>query len=279
MWIASLDDLQSNDTLLLQQSGAVLVLTLNRPAQRNAMNIEMVQAIQRVFQAIATDVDIRAVVIRGSEGNFCAGGDIKEMAQLAIEAEQQGSSQVYADFNRQFGQMLQQVQQAPQTVVVVLEGAVLGGGLGLACVSDMALSLNTAQFALPETQLGIIPAQIAPFVLQRVGLTQARRLALLGERFNAIAALHYGIIHEVLPDSMALTQRLSEVLQQIQRCAPMASRRTKQLLLDQAEIDLSTVLDAAAQCFAEAVTGAEGVEGTQAFVQKRLPDWALPLEG
>lgn len=275
----SLYDLVLNDSVLLQLSDSVLQLTLNRPEQRNAMNLEMVQTILQVFQAIQDELDIRAVVIRGSQGNFCAGGDIKDMVQLRAAALQQGSSQVYVDFNRQFGQMLQQVQQAAQTVVVVLEGAVLGGGLGLACVSDVALSLETAQFALPETSLGIIPAQIAPFVLQRVGLTQARRLALLGERFDGTAALAYGLVHELALDEDALEQRLAQVLQQIQRCAPLASRVTKQLLLGQGQDDLSTVLDAAAQAFADAVTGPEGIEGTQAFIQKRLPKWAQPLEG
>lgn len=279
MLAKSLQDVVLNDSVQLQQHGSVLQLIFNRPQYRNAMNIEMVDTILRVFQAIEADLNIRAVVIRGSGGNFCAGGDIKDMAQLRLEAEQQGSSQVYADFNRQFGRMLQQVQQAPQTVVVVLEGAVLGGGLGLACVSDFALSLDTTRFALPETQLGIIPAQIAPFVLQRVGLTQARRLALLGEYFDAAAALHYGLIHELATDVATLEQRLVQVLQQIQRCAPLASRQTKQLLLSQGQGDLSVVLDAAAQAFAQAVIGPEGSEGTQAFIQKRLPKWAQPLEG
>lgn len=275
----SLYDLVLNDSVLLQLSGSVLQLTLNRPEQRNAMNLEMVQTILQVFQAIQDELDIRAVVIRGSQGNFCAGGDIKDMAQLRAAALQQGSSQVYVDFNRQFGRMLQQVQQAAQTVVVVLEGAVLGGGLGLACVSDVALSLENAQFGLPETSLGIIPAQIAPFVLQRVGLTQARRLALLGERFDGTAALGYGLVHVLARDEDALEQGLAQVLQQIQRCAPLALRVTKQLLLSQGQDDLSAVLDAAAQAFADAVTGSEGAEGTQAFMQKRLPKWAQPLEG
>lgn len=263
-----------DDSIAIQQHGAILMLFLNRPECRNAMNLNMVKAIQQLFRAIEQDSSIRAVVIRGRGGHFCAGGDIKDMAKLRTQVQETDSVQAYVDFNRQFGAMLTQVDQAPQTVVVVLEGAVLGGGIGLACVSDLALSLSDAEFALPETRLGLIPAQIAPFVLQRIGLTQTRRLALLGLRFNAAQALSMGMLHEVHPDLAALEQSLAQNLEHIQRCAPLACRATKALLQRSLTAPLSEVLDEAAQLFAAAVSSAEGIEGSLAFVQKRAPAWA-----
>ncbi|AYO55520.1 enoyl-CoA hydratase/isomerase family protein [Acinetobacter wuhouensis] len=270
---ASLSAQQFDDSIQLEQDGSILTLWLNRPESRNAMSLNMVKAIQQVFKAIENDLSIRAVILRGQGGHFCAGGDIKDMAQLRGEAVTAGSNQPYVDFNRQFGHMIQQVDQAPQTVVAILEGAVLGGGFGLACVSDIAISLADAKFGLPETGLGVIPAQIAPFVVKRIGLTQARRLALLGTRFDGQTALKVGVVHEVVDNQQVLDALLSETIQLIKRTAPQASRVTKALLHRTLNEPLHSLLDDAAQQFANAVGGEEGMEGTMAFIQKRNPNW------
>ena len=269
----SLTTQQFDRSIELEQEGSILTLWLNRPESRNAMSLNMVKAIQQVFKTIQDDISIRAVILRGKDGHFCAGGDIKDMAQLRGEATSVGSNQPYVDFNRQFGHMLEQVDQAPQTVVAVLEGAVLGGGFGLACVSDIAISLADAKFGLPETGLGVIPAQIAPFVVKRIGLTQARRLALLGARFEGHTALKVGVVHEVVENEKALEVLLIETIQQIKRTAPQASRVTKALLHRTLNEALTPLLDDAAQQFANAVGDEEGIEGTMAFIQKRHPNW------
>ncbi|MEC7118280.1 MAG: enoyl-CoA hydratase-related protein [Pseudomonadota bacterium] len=266
--------LPTTQTLILQQQGAVLHLTLNRPEHRNAMSALMVNELIEVFDQIKDDFSIRAVVLRGAGGHFCAGGDIKDMAALRMEAAQAASHQPYVDFNRLFGTLIETVNHAPQIVVAVLEGAVLGGGFGLACVSDLAISFEDAQFGLPETGLGVIPAQIAPFVVQRIGLTQARRVALLGLRFKGVEAVRLGIAHLAVSDEVQLQAELQTALQQIQRAAPNASRVTKALLHQVDATDLSPLLDQAAIQFAEAVGSTEGMEGTMAFIQKRLPNWA-----
>ncbi|MEQ1312408.1 enoyl-CoA hydratase-related protein [Acinetobacter sp. XH1639] len=271
--MSNLDTLQVDDSIQLERQGSILTLWLNRPESRNAMSLNMVNAIQQVFAHIVEDSSIRAVILRGKGGHFCAGGDIKDMAALRVEAASVGSLQPYVDFNRRFGAMIEQVDQAPQTVVVILEGAVLGGGFGLACVSDIAISRDNAQFGLPETGLGVLPAQIAPFVVKRIGLTQARRLALLGSRFNGETAQKLGVIHEVVRDHIELEQLLADTIQQIKRAAPLASRNTKALLHRTLNEPLDSLLDAAAQQFAQAVGGAEGQEGTMAFIKKRLPNW------
>lgn len=265
--------LEMDDSIQLEQQGSILTVWLNRPESRNAMSLKMVTAIQQVFSQIADDVSIRAVIFRGQGGHFCAGGDIKDMAGLRVEVANSGSLQAYVDFNRRFGAMIEQVDQAPQTVVAVLEGAVLGGGFGLACVSDIAISRDTAQFGLPETGLGILPAQIAPFVVKRIGLTQARRLALLGLRFDGRTALDLGVVHQVASNETELEQQLEQTIQQIKRAAPLASRATKALLHRTLNEPLDQLLDEAAQQFADAVAGVEGQEGTMAFIQKRNPSW------
>lgn len=256
-------------TLLLELHGGVLHITLNRPDSRNAMSLQMVSELRAVLGSVRDDRSVRALVLSGAGGHFCAGGDIKDMAS----ARAQGRD-AYRDLNRAFGALLEEAQHAPQVLITVLQGAVLGGGFGLACVSDIAIADHQAQFGLPETSLGLLPAQIAPFVVQRIGLTETRRLALTAARFNGQQARLLGLVHFVEQDAQALAERLDEVLQQVLSCAPEANAMTKQLLLASAGQPSSELLDEAAQMFSEAVTGAEGIEGTMAFVQKRKPGWA-----
>jgi isohexenylglutaconyl-CoA hydratase len=257
-------------TLLLELHNGVLHITLNRPDSRNAMSLQMVAELRAVLAAVRDDRQVRALVIGGAGGHFCAGADIKDMAN----ARAQGQT-AYRELNRAFGTLLEEIQHAPQVVITVLQGAVLGGGFGLACVSDIAMADHQAQFGLPETSLGLLPAQIAPFVVQRIGLTQARRLALTAARFDGTQARRMGLVHFVEHDPQALAERLDEVLAHVLCCAPEANAMTKKLLLASAVQLSDGLLDQAAEWFSEAVTGDEGVEGTMAFVQKRKPGWAI----
>ncbi len=257
----------------LKLDGPILHIWLNRPDSKNAMNQQMVNELMQVFAAIKDDAAIRGVILRGRGGNFCAGADIKDMAGIRMQVAEVGNITPYVQFNRSFGALIEAVDQAPQVVVAVVEGAVLGGGFGLACVSDVALAAEDAQFGLPETGLGVIPAQIAPFVVQRIGLTQTRRLALLGNRFRGAEAVRLGLVHEMFDDEAMLDQAVEQVKKQIRRTAPNANRVTKALLHRVGHEPMGSLLDDAAQLFAEAVSGPEGIEGTMAFVQKRLPNW------
>lgn len=265
--------LPQTEFLLLQQDGPFLHVTLNRPESRNALSLGMATELMAVFDAVRDDKSIRALILRGAGGHFCAGGDIKDMAgaRAALAA---GDSNAMLKFNRQFGEMISVCNELPQTVVTVIEGAALGGGFGLACVSDVAIAHPNALFGLPETGLGVIPAQIAPFVVKRIGLTQARRLALTGIRFNGAEAQRLGVVHEVADNDEDLNARLEKTLSAIRRCAPDANRVTKQLILDVEREPMNNLLDRAAQAFADATQSEEGQEGTMAFVQKRLPKWA-----
>ena len=267
-------NLPTTETLLLDINDHALHITINRPKVRNAMSLQMVHELMAVFESIKHDRAIRAVVLRGTGGHFCAGGDIKDMAGARAAASQpkEGNNPFYT-LNREFGRMLTQVNESPQVVIAVVEGAVLGGGFGLACVSDIAIAAETAKFGLPETGLGIPPAQIAPFVVNRIGLTQARRLALLGARFDGNEAARLGIVHTVCT-SEGIEQELEDVLAQVKRCAPEANIITKALILSVGNDELDTILDQAAKSFSDCVQGKEGQEGTMAFIQKRLPNWA-----
>ena len=264
---------QEYKSIKLNRDDWVLNVTLNRPKARNAMSLEMVGELGQVFTALESDLSIRAVVVRGEGGHFCAGGDIKDMAG-ARAAAAKSENDPYFELNKQFGELIVQMNQLPQVMVTVLEGAVLGGGFGLACVSDVAIAASTAKFGLPETSLGIPPAQIAPFVVKRIGLTQARRLALLGARFGGEESVRLGISHFYAEDDAAIDRLLGETLDDVKKCAPQANAMTKQLILKAADNAAEELIEDAAKAFSSAVQGQEGVAGTMAFVQKKPAPWA-----
>ncbi len=264
--------LPSCEEILLKLEDGVLYLTLNRPQKRNAMNDKLVAEVMQTFDVIEKSRDIRAVVMRGTGGHFCAGGDISGMNAITRSPEE--AKKAAWEFNRAFGRMITRVNRAPQLVITLLEGAVLGGGFGLACISDVAIADVNAKFAMPETGLGIPPAQIAPFVVMRIGLTQTRRLALLGERIGGEEAVRLGLVHYVTEGEQAMEEKLQAVLLKLRRRAPNATAITKQLILDVGSTDLESLLDRASDDFSAAVNSDEGKDGTLAFIEKRKPFWA-----
>ena len=264
--------LPETPTLRTSVDKGVLFVSIHRPEVRNAMNEQVVSDLLATFEHLRTRGDIRAVVVRGAQGNFCAGGDIKDFARIRQLPAVAGTDPI-ATFNRRFGAMLEAVNTTPQATIAVAEGAVLGGGFGLACVADVTIAHKDASFGMPETGLGILPAQIAPFVVERIGLSQARRLGVCGARFGGAEAVRLGLAHFVEEDNAAVEERLAAVLQLIQRCAPKANADTKAIMLAVGKKPLSEVLDDAAARFSEALSGEEAAEGTRAFIEKRPPTW------
>lgn len=262
--------------LLCTLEHGVLRVTLNRPEARNAMTRGMVEELGAVFTAVRDARAVRAIVLRGAGGHFCAGGDLKEMLAGGLKPPAPGDEDPVAVHSRRFGAVMRLAGSAPQVVIAICEGAVLGGGFGLACVSDIAFAKHDAKFGLPETTRGLPPAQIAPFVVERIGLTQARRLCLTGAQFDGAEAQRLGLVHEAYADEAELEAKLAATLKQVLNCAPGANAMTKEIILGVARQDMDTVLDDAAQKFAAAVRGQEAPEGIGAFMQKRAPKWANP---
>ena len=256
----------------LEPEGPVLRVWLNRPDVRNALSTEMVRELQATFDAIRDDANVRVVVIRGAGGTFCAGGDIKNMSLAAPPVA--GETDELKAGNRRYGAMLLTIEEARQAVIAVVEGAAMGGGIGFASVADITLALESAQFAMTEVMLGIVPAAISPFVVRRIGLTAARRFAVSGAKLSARQAQAVGFVHEIAADTAALEALLTAEINQILKCAPDAVAETKRLMQRAATgIPMTELLDRAADSFAAAVRGPEGREGTTAFVEKRKPNW------
>jgi isohexenylglutaconyl-CoA hydratase len=274
----------STTTIQVQLDQGVCTLSLNRPEVRNAMSLAMINELLTALQQAEADPAVRVIVLRGNGGHFCAGGDIGDMAQArmklaALQAEEAqtgvkatGPSPV-AQVNAQFGRLCLAFARTPLPVVTVLEGTVMGGGFGLACVSDVTLALDNVSFRLPETSLGIIPAQIAPFLVERLGYAEAKRLSVTGAKIGAAEALTIRLVHEVHGSVDALNDALANTIASIMACGPKAIASTKSLLAHARMTPVENLIDDAAEMFARAVLSDEGQEGTSAFMQKRKPKW------
>ena len=257
-------------TLALRREGGVLHVTLNRPEVRNAMSMAMVRELRAVLAQAEIHGDTRVVVLRGAGGHFCAGADLSDMATARLQL--QNDPQALMQTNAAFGELCVAYADTGIATVAVVEGSCMGGGFGLACVADVTLAADSASFRLPETSLGLVPAQIAPFLVGRLGYAEAKRLAVTGGRLGAQEALALRLVHEVhAADTLegALTRVLSGILQ----CAPGAVAATKALIAKARFQPAAALVQEAAGVFSRAALGPEGVEGTTAFVQKRKAAW------
>ncbi len=275
------------ETLKTALDGAVLHITLNRPEVRNAMSLRMVTELRAVLRNAESGGVVRVIVLRGAGGNFCAGGDLKDMASARMRSgtgvDLSASTSGYpagdpaadpvAQTSAQFGELCVAFASTPLALVAVLEGTVMGGGFGLACVADLALASETAVFRLPETSLGVVPAQIAPFLVERLGYSQAKRLAVTGGHLRAHEALAIGLVHAVHDDA-SMPPALALVLTNILACAPEALAATKALIGKARLTPPVDLVQEAAAVFSKAAQGPEGQEGIAAFLQKRKPKWA-----
>ena len=271
-----MSDLPKLETLLLERKDGTLYVWLNRPETKNALNRQMVRDLTAVADLLDGDRAIRAAVVRGANGTFCAGGDINGFKEMfTMPAPQIGEPDGIALHNRGFGNIMTRFEALPQTIVMVVEGAAYGGGLGLICGGDVVLATQEARFSISETTLGIPPAQIAPFVAARIGVARTRRLSLTAHRFDGREAEALGLVDQACPNTPALEATLAQTLAGIARCSPHANATTKRLILASRSLPRDELLDMSADAFAECLRGPEGREGVIAFLAKRKPNWAV----
>lgn len=259
----------SYETLLVEQDDFTLTITLNRPETRNAMNYKMVAELNDIFSSLRPNRDIRAVVLQGADGTFCSGGDIKEMQDTTVPTFDSASN---------LDAMLRTVNQSSQVVIARVEGAALGGGLGLICVSDIAVADEMATFSLPEVRLGIVPSFISPYVLARVGLTRTRELMLTGRRFDGKQAKQYGFVHEAC-SSDQISHYIEVELDEIRQCAPGAIAAAKELIFRVHNQPLDETVAYRSELLNALRAGDEAQEGFASFIEKRPAIWVTGDSG
>ena len=256
----------------IELRGAFVYATLDAPATRNALTDAMVTSLGDALRQAEAVPHVRALVIRGAGGSFCAGGDFSSFrAAMSVDAPLDDTDPI-AISNRRFGTLLEQVRAATVATIAVVEGGAIGGGCGLAAACDFVLAAHTAKFAMPEVTLGLPPAQISPFIAARLGDRAALRLMLTGRRVDAEQAVALGLADEALaPD--VLDARLRSLLVELGRAEPAALRATKAILRQATPLDQT--LDHAARAFAAALRSGTASEGLAAMTAKRAPAWLV----
>lgn len=249
-----------------------LTVWFNRPNSRNALSGEMVADLTSVFEALKSSTEIRGVTLRGRGGVFCAGGDLKGFRSSLEDGEQVHEN--ISDASLAAGKLFRLISEVPQVTVVLVQGAAMAGGLGIACAGDVVAVEESATFALTETAIGIPPAQIAPLVVERLGLPTAKRLMLTARRFDGAEAMRLGLADFVEKDVAGLEECEARLRRQVRNCAPGANAMTKEIVLATRHLDGPAMVELAATRFATALLSAEGREGIAAFLESRKPAWA-----
>ena len=246
---------------------AVATVTLARPDVRNALNAELIEEVRRSVENMAEDDSVRVIVLTGEGDSFCAGADIGYMRDTASFSYEENLEDAY-----RISEMFGAIEECPKPVVARVEGAAIGGGVGLVAAADVAVAETETVFAFTEVRLGISPATIAPFVLRKIGYSQTRALFLTGERFDAARARAIGLVHEVVSRE-DLDTAVQEKVEGLLSGGPEALAATKALLREIRDAASGEVVEIAARRIAELRTGEEGQEGLGAFLEKRKPAW------
>lgn len=249
-----------------------LTISFNQPEKRNALTEELSKDIKEIFDLIRDDLSIRGVTMRGEGGIFCAGGDLK-----MFKSDLQGGEQDVKDVHKaseMTGKFYDMINSFPKPVIMLAEGAAMAGGLGMLCAGDVVVVTEDCKFALTETTLGIPPAQIAPFVAQRIGLAKARRIMLTASRFTGKEAFEMGLADFLAKDADDLRVIESEIIKGVMKCAPGANAVTKEIVLATRNLNREEMIKFAAKGFAERMLSEEGIEGISSFIEKKKPKWS-----
>ena len=251
-----------------RREGVAAHLTLRRPERRNALNHEMMREIGDAVEKAGADRGLRALVLRGEGGAFCAGGDLAAMAEMP-PLPASGPDPLVAPY-RYFGDVLERLNRLPQAVIALVEGPAVGGGLGMVCCSDVVILHPSAKLGIPEPRSGFIPSQMLPFLVRRVGEGPARYLAVTGTVIGAQAALEIGLAQFATAE---VEEKLKEVLHEVGRMEPQALATAKRLVLDCASRPDNEILDAASVELVRLLRRPEARAGMEAFLQKTPPPW------
>jgi methylglutaconyl-CoA hydratase len=248
-------------------ANGVVTLTLDRPARKNAFDEALITALHDHLDHLARDQDLRALVLTGAGSAFSAGADLDWMRRAADF----GPAENRADA-RALEAMLSALDGFPRPTVARVNGAAIGGGVGLVAACDIAIASEHAVFAMSEVRLGLMPAVVAPFVRRAMGERACRRLFLSAERFDAVSAKALGLVHEVVADE-ALDGAVAAMLAALLQGGPEALRATKALLIELRRASADECADRTTRAIAERRASAEGREGVAAFLEKRRPRW------
>ena len=255
--------------LLSDISGPVARVTLNRLNVHNAFDNALVAELSEAFTRLSEECSVRIVVVTGAGASFCAGADLAWMERMAGYTREENVADA-----RGLQQMLAAIAECPKVTVARVNGAAMGGGAGLVAACDIAIAAEDAAFAFSEVCLGLAPAVIAPYVVQKIGTGAARALFVTGEKIDAAEAKRLGLVQQVVP-AAELDAAVSKTVQRALGAGPEAVAAVKRLLREIEGKASGAVAGITTECIADLRVSAEGQEGIQAFLEKRKPGWTL----
>jgi methylglutaconyl-CoA hydratase len=251
-------------------NGSIARVILDRAAVHNAFDATLIADVRTAFAALAREgpTELRAVVLAGDGPSFSAGADIAWMraaAELDIEANEQ-DAMAMAD-------MFEAIDTCPVPVIARVHGAALGGGMGLCAVADIVIAESGTRFGFTETRLGILPAVISPFVVAKIGESEARALFPGGRRFDAVRAQRIGLVHEIVEGDAALDVAVGAAVADVLAAGPTAARAAKAIVREIRGLGHGSAKWHTARVIARQRTSLEAAEGFRAFDEKRRPAW------
>lgn len=252
----------------------IAIVTLNRPDKHNCFSAEVIEQLDEVFEDLRGADGVRVVQIRGAGKSFSAGADLNWMQKASEYSREENEEDAVF-----FSSMLHKLYDLPQLTIAAVQGAAVGGGVGLVAACDIAIGTEAAWFSLSEVKLGLIPAVISPYVVEAIGPRAARRYFLTAERFNAQTAQQLGLLHEVVADNDAMNALVDELCDNAFATAPGAVHASKDLIraVQNQPVNNHIIHDTAKR-IAAVRTGDEGREGVSAFLEKRKPQWLRDFE-
>ncbi|TNE40561.1 MAG: enoyl-CoA hydratase/isomerase family protein [Alphaproteobacteria bacterium] len=258
--------------LLSETEEGIGFLRFNRPEIHNAFNAQMTVDLIDALEDLKGADHLRCLFIEGAGKSFSAGADLNSMKRAGGMSHSENM-----DDAKRFTHMLIALRNLPMPTVALVNGAAMGGGLGIVAACDIAVAVKDAIFSFSEVRLGLIPAMISPFVVEAIGPRQARRYFATGERFYAHEAQRIGLIHEVVDDMQALSKFSERLADDFMHCAPGAVRASRELIdsVIWREMDRHMIANVAKR-IADRRASAEGQEGMAAFLEKRKPSWTKP---
>lgn len=248
--------------------GTVAIVTLARPELHNAFNEVLIDELIQAMAELGRRADIRSIILAADGRSFCAGADVHWMKRMVDYTLDENIADATAMAN-----MLRAIRECPKPVVARVHGAAIGGGVGLAAACDMAIALESAVFCLSEVKLGILPAVISPYVVEKIGPGHMRRYALTAERFTAGEARRMGLVCEVAATPEEMDAWIERITALLAVNGPEALAACKAVLREVQPLDWEAKQRLTVERIAERRVSAEGQEGLKAFLEKRRPDW------
>jgi methylglutaconyl-CoA hydratase len=257
----------SYQTLLVETTGQVATITLNRPEKRNAISIQMIAELLSALDDLEK-TRTRVVILTGAGTAFCAGMDLEMLQAIARQSASENQ-----DDSRRIAKMLRKIWSYTKPLIAAVNGHALAGGCGIATLCDFTLAVPEAKFGYTEVRIGFLPAIVSVFLTRQIGEKRCRDLLLTGRLIEASEAKEFGLINEIVAPEV-LMDRARELAEVLISASPASVTRAKHLLTSAAAPSLDHDLERAILENARIRCTPDFKEGLASFLEKRKPNWA-----